>query len=155
MHLRKAKDHELDTIYSIGFEAWSDGLSYEVFLSACQNSKKYQDGIWYVLIENERILSSLIVYQNLFSLQDGCFGLGSVATPKNLQGKGYASELINLVKTELFRNHNGKAIFLHSDINDRFYKRLGFNSINGTRCMFSLNLRYGALDLCDSVPTYF
>ncbi|MEZ9409539.1 MULTISPECIES: GNAT family N-acetyltransferase [Vibrio] len=155
MHLRKARDHELDTIYSIGFEAWSDGLSCEDFLSACKGSKKYQDGVWYVLIENEQILSSLIVYQNLFSLKDDCFGIGSVATPKNLRGKGYASELINLVKIELFQNHNGKAIFLHSDINERFYRRLGFDSVNGTRCMFSSNLRYGAFDLCGSVPTYF
>ena len=44
MHLREAKVHELDAIYAIGFDAWSEGLSYEKYLSTCRDSKKYQAG---------------------------------------------------------------------------------------------------------------
>ncbi|EGQ9318398.1 GNAT family N-acetyltransferase [Vibrio parahaemolyticus] len=152
MHLREAEVHELDAIYSIGFDAWSDGLSYEKYLSACRSSKKYQAGTWYVLIENEQILSSLIVYHNLFDLKDGCFGIGSLATPKIFRGKGYASNLVNLVKADLFAKQNCKAIFLHSDIDHQFYSRLGFIAIEGSNCMYAPS---GSFGFDGSIPSYF
>ncbi|TOC20038.1 GNAT family N-acetyltransferase [Vibrio parahaemolyticus] len=152
MHLREAKVHELDAIYAIGFDAWSDGLSYEKYLSACRGSKKYQAGTWYVLIENEQILSSLVVYQNLFGLKDGCFGIGSLATPQSFRGKGYASHLINLVKANLFANQNCTAIFLHSDIDHQFYSRLGFITIEGANCMYAPSDSFG---FDGSIPSYF
>jgi predicted GNAT family acetyltransferase len=67
-------------------------------------------------------VSSLIVYQREFGLLEGSRGLGSIATPPELRGKGYASKLINLVKDELFQDQNSKALFLHSDIDKEFYR---------------------------------
>ncbi|WP_428240767.1 GNAT family N-acetyltransferase [Gynuella sp.] len=152
MYLREAKAHELDTIYAIGFDVWNDGLSYEEYLTDCRSSEKYQAGTWYVLVENEQILSSLIVYQGLFDLKEGCFGIGSVATPNNIRYKGYASHLLNLMKTELFINHNGKAIFLHCDIDPQFYSRLGFTSIEGSDCMY---ISSDTFVFNGSIPAYF
>ncbi|MGR5152375.1 GNAT family N-acetyltransferase [Photobacterium swingsii] len=151
MNLRKAEDHELDTIYGMGFDIWGDGLSLDAYLMGCRDSDKYLAGTWYVLVEKDQVVSSLIVYEKMFGLKEGCFGLGSVATHLKSRQKGYASALVNLVKAELFANHNCKVLYLHNDIDKLFYSKLGFVSIQGSDCMFySKNkLSFG------SVPSYF
>lgn len=152
MKIRKAKEHELDLIYSMGFDAWSSGLSLEKYLVGCRKSKKYAAGTWYVLVEKDEIVSSLIVYNSMFNLKEGCFGIGSVATFRELRHKGYASRLINLVKSELFDSLNCKALYLHSDIDRQFYSRLGFVSIQGSDSMIYSNSQ---VDFEGSLPTYF
>lgn len=152
MYVKEAEFHELDTIYAIGFDSWNNGLSDEKYLDECRGSEKYQAGTWYVLMENDDILSSLIVYHGRFNLKEGYFGIGSVATPYKLRGKGYASHLINLVKAELFLNHNAKAIFLHSDIGHQFYNRLGFVSVGGSDCMY---ISHDSSKFDGVLPTYF
>lgn len=81
-------------------------------------------------------MSSLIVYQREFGLLEGSRGLGSVATPPELRGKGYASKLINMIKNELLQNQNNTVLFLHSDIDKTFYRRLGFTVTGGSDCMY-------------------
>lgn len=135
LKLRKAEVHELDLIYSMGFDVWGEGLSYEEYLSGCRNSKKYLAGTWYVLDEKSQVVSSLIVYSGMFDLKEGSFGIGSVATPLELRHQGYASKLVNLVKSELFDRRNCKTIYLHSDIEQQFYMKLVFVSIQGSDCM--------------------
>lgn len=152
MYLREAKANELDGIYAMGFDVWHDGLSFEDYLTDCRNSDKYQAGTWYVLIENDQIVSSLIVYSGMFGLKEACFGVGSVATPQDLRGLGYASHLVSLVKMELFATHHCKTIYLHSDIGHQFYSKLGFVSIEGSNCMVISN---GSVDLDGSIPAYF
>ncbi|WP_199243985.1 GNAT family N-acetyltransferase [Bacterioplanes sanyensis] len=150
--MRKAKAYELDVIYSIGFDSWNDGLSYEEYLVDCRESEKYKSGTWYVLVSNERLCSSLIVYQHMFGLEDGCYGIGSVATDNDLRGQGYATHLVDGVRSELFSKHNAKAIFLHSDIDHGFYRRLGFETISGSDCML---LSSDDFDFDGSIPDYF
>ncbi|NVC94078.1 GNAT family N-acetyltransferase [Vibrio natriegens] len=135
MYLRKAKIYELDIVYSMGFDVWNGGQSYDDYLVNCRNSKKYQSGTWYVLVEDEQIVSSLIVYSGLFDLKEGCFGIGSLGTVPEQRNNGYGSTLINLVKTELFKNKSCKTIYLHSDIEHKYYENLGFVSVNGSDCM--------------------
>ena len=136
MTLRTADTHELDDIYLMGFDVWGGSASVDEYLACCNKSNKYQKGTWYVLIEHQKILSSLIVYQGVFGLEDGSCGLGSVATPPELRGKGYASKLINMIKNELLLNQNNMVLFLHSDIDKTFYRRLGFAAIEGSECMY-------------------
>ncbi|EGQ8132908.1 GNAT family N-acetyltransferase [Vibrio parahaemolyticus] len=152
MYLREATPDELEVIYPMGFDVWGDGLSFEDYLSGCRNSEKYQVGTWFVLIENDQILSSLVVYSDMFGLRDNCFGLGSIATSPSLRGKGYASHLIGLVKAELFSNYNCKAVYLHSDIGHEFYSKLGFVCIENSDCMFS---SIAPSELDGSIPAYF
>ncbi len=152
MYVREAQCHELDAIYAMGFDVWGDGISYEEYLVGCRESQKYQAGTWYVLIDNEQILSSLIVYQNKFGLKDDCFGIGSVATPNRLRRRGYASNLVNLVKTELFAHRNCKAIFLYSDIDQQFYSKLGFITVKGCDCMYAPSPGF---EFDGSLPAYF
>ncbi len=152
MYLRKAKTFELDIIYSMGFDVWNGGQSYEEYLVNCRNSKKYQSGTWYVLVEEEQIVSSLIVYSGLFDLKEGCFGIGSLATVPEQRNNGYGSTLIHLVKAELFKNRGCKAIYLHSDIEHEYYENLGFVSVNGSDCMCTARDHL----ICESsLPAYF
>ncbi|MFY2507378.1 GNAT family N-acetyltransferase [Vibrio pectenicida] len=139
MKLRKATIDELDSIYAMGFDVWGDGLPFQEYLSHCRQSKKYQSGIWYVLTEQETVISSLIVYQDMFNLKQDCFGIGSVATSPSHRQKGYASKLINLVKAKLFEEQHCKTLYLHSDINHKFYKKLGFTRILDSNCMLCSN----------------
>ncbi|MEL0608835.1 GNAT family N-acetyltransferase [Vibrio echinoideorum] len=152
MHLRKAELHELDTIYTMGFDVWGDGLSFDDYLTACRNSEKYLSGTWYVLVAKDSVVSSLIVYRDMFGLAKGCCGIGSVATPQKLRHKGYASELINLIRTELFTRHNCKALYLHSDIEHQFYNKLGFVNVGSSDCMYILN---DSSDFDGRIPDYF
>ncbi len=152
MYLRTAQAHELDAIYAIGFDVWHEGLCYEQYLAECRSSKKYQAGTWYVLIDNEQIVSSLIVYHGLFGLKEGSLGIGSVATPHDFRGQGYASHLIRLLTTELLNHHGCNALFLHSDIDPKFYARLGFVQIEGSNCMY---LAKDAAGFDGSLPSYF
>ncbi|MBU2899143.1 GNAT family N-acetyltransferase [Vibrio hepatarius] len=135
MQLRKAKASELDSIYAMGFDVWGDDLPFQDYLSHCRQSKKYQSGAWYVLVDNKTIVSSAIVYQGAFGLEEGCFGIGSLATPPYQRQKGYASKLVALLKDELFGRQKCQALYLHSDIHHEFYTKLGFKRIQDTHCM--------------------
>lgn len=122
MQVRKALPEEYDDIFRMGFDAWGEGQSLEVYLAGCRQSPKYQRGCWYVLADDEdRICSSLIRY----ALAPGVCGIGSIATPPRLRNKGYASELISDA-LKLFESEGFKVAFLFSDIESRFYERFGF-----------------------------
>ncbi|CAM3939493.1 GNAT family N-acetyltransferase [Vibrio aquimaris] len=152
MQLRKARASEIDTIYEMGFDAWGSGLFYEEYLSLCRQSKKYQSGIWYVLIDKETLVSSAIVYRDGFGLKTGCFGIGSLSTPPKHRQKGYASKLVTLLKDELFEQQSCQALYLHSDINHQFYTKLGFKRILDTDCLlYSKNEQ----PLPTAPPSYF
>ncbi|MEZ8699289.1 GNAT family N-acetyltransferase [Vibrio lentus] len=152
MYLRLAEPDELDIVYLMGFDVWGDGLSLDEYLSCCRSNGKYSKGTWYVLVEKEQVVSALIVYSGTFGLQKGFFGVGSIATHPQLRHKGYASKLIHLVKRELFASKHCKALYLHSDIDQQFYHRLGFVSIEGTDCMYIAN---DSSEFKGATPKYF
>ncbi|MDA9556651.1 GNAT family N-acetyltransferase [Vibrio sp.] len=152
LKLRKAEVHELDLIYLMGFDVWGEGLSSEEYLAGYRNSQKYLAGTWYVLVDKDKVVSSLIVYSGMFDLKEGSFGIGSVATPLKLRCQGYASKLIDLVKSELFDRNDCQALYLHSDIKQSFYMKLGFTSLQGSDCMI-----YTKESLASNgpIPAYF
>ena len=59
---RLAKTEEFDRIYMMGFDVWSDGASEEDYLVGCRASPKYAKGTWYVLANEDQLVSSLITY---------------------------------------------------------------------------------------------
>lgn len=101
MLIRKAAKEELDKIYMMGYDVWSGGSSVDKYLCACQNSKKYQKGSWYILqSESGELVSSLIVYS--FNSEE--IGIGSLSTAPKFRHKGYASKLMTLFLSELNPN---------------------------------------------------
>jgi predicted acetyltransferase len=123
--VRKAKAEEYDQIYLMGYDTWSDGMSVEDYLSVCRSSSKYQSGEWYVLVNENEILSSLITY----NLAENQFGIGSIACPPFYRRKGFASRLIIAVLKELDFKYEYPTYFLYADINPEFYTKFGFTVI--------------------------
>ena len=103
----------------------------------CQvNTISIQSGVWYVLVVDEKPVSSLIVYSDLFGLGQGCFGIGSLATDPAMRGKGFGSQLLCGVTEMLLNAPNTVATFLHADIGHHYYERLGYRRIPGGDCMY-------------------
>lgn len=120
--IRKALENELDIIYQMGFDAWSDGSTLENYLEDCRASVKYRQGQWLVLEKNEELISSLLIH----SFGNNVFGIGSIATAHMHRKYGHASRLITFTLESLVRDKNAKAIYLYSDINRDFYHTFGF-----------------------------
>ncbi len=140
MIIRKAKKEDLDDIYMMGFDAWSNGASKSEYLKECRESKKYEKGTWYVLDHNDQVVSSLIVYKNEFNLPESCIGIGSVATSKSYRNNGYAATLVTEV-SKIFKGLGAEGVYLFSDIEPEYYKKLGYEFITAkqpyqdTHCM--------------------
>ncbi|WP_062261826.1 GNAT family N-acetyltransferase [Endozoicomonas arenosclerae] len=156
--IRKARRSEWDEIFLMGYEAWGDGDTKELYLKECHESEKYQQGVWYVYESEGIAVSSLIVYQNLFNLPEGCFGVGSVATRDDQLRKGYASRLVKEISDNLGKS-GAKGIYLFSDIDPEFYRRQGFESVSAnqpykdTTCMVLSFNNKSPLPL--QIPQYF
>lgn len=155
---RFALAHEMDCIYMLAFDTWSEGESEQAYLTTCSNSPKYQQGRWFVLTIADDIRSALITYVDLFRLPEGFYGIGSIATHPAHRHKGYASTLVASVCSSL-NNGNVKGIYLHSDIGTDFYEQLGFAVVRDqdpegdSICMMKLFANNGQLS--NPCPEYF
>lgn len=135
--VRKAEKKDMDAIYLMGLDVWSAGNDAKHYLEGCKNSSKYDLGQWYVLVEKDTPVASLIVYHNHFGLEEYCYGIGSIATSREFRNKGYASRLIDAVTELLFSKQNARLVFLFSDIDIVFYEKRGFERASGpSSCMF-------------------
>lgn len=155
MIIRNAEDSEMEEIYLMGFDVWSDGLDRDEYITSCMQSTKYKKGTWKVLIDGDNLLSSLIVY----SLRENIFGIGSIATPERFRKKGFASTLIQKVIDDM--KPYSKAFFLYADIDPKFYEKFGFIELDikyqkykETKCM-KLELHQGDFSKSIFTPDYF
>lgn len=154
MEIRLGRVEELDPIYMMGYDAWSDGLSKQAYLDECRASEKYKAGKWYVLADDERLISSLVVYSAVFGLPPDYCGIGSVSTEPQMRNNGHAYKLLLAVCKRL-RIEGSKGVYLHADVDSSFYERLGFVVIaeNKAKCMV---LPFTQLEeLPAEVPSYF
>ncbi len=154
---RIAKSDELEHIYMMGFDVWSDGTSQVEYLANCRTSSKYARGIWYVLTSDDQPISSLITYK----LEPNQVGIGSIATPISYRKRGYASELIKRVMDEFDATLDVPTYFLYTDISPTFYERFGFKALplefqkyESSTCMIKPGRKQ--VPLTDStLPKYF
>jgi predicted N-acetyltransferase YhbS len=154
MEFRLAATEELNAIYMMGHDVWSDGASTQAYLDGCRASPKYKTGTWYVLHDKEKLVASLAVYTSEFGLQPGYCGIASVATDPQKRGNGYASKLVTAV-CETLQSEGAKGVYLHSDIGPSFYESLGFIlvSANNSKCMVR---QFSHLEpLPAEIPSYF
>jgi predicted N-acetyltransferase YhbS len=123
---RPAVPEELDQIYTMGYDAWSDGKSFEEYLQGCKNSPKYKAGQWFVLCVEGIPVSSVLIHtlQSWGHLQ--IRGIGSLATTPELRNRGYGRQLVNCVTTDLSTREDAYIFLLYSDIDPAFYEALGF-----------------------------
>lgn len=156
--MRDAHTNELDQVYLMGEDVWSDGASTEQYLNGCRTSSKYKQGQFKILTDDHRLLSSLIIYD--LSLER--LGIGSIATPPQYRKNGYASKLVLLAMEQAVSM--GKIdFFLFSDIGPEFYEKLGFSQLpdqyqkySDSICMLKTERRWDDwLALGLEVPKYF
>lgn len=129
MTVRTASATELEAVYRMGYDAWGEGLALDAYLAACRASPKYAAGVWWVLAgEDGRLESSLLAHEIPLPSGAPAAGLGSIATPPELRGRGHASRLIAEVIRR--REESGAEVFfLFSDIDPAFYERFGFQAL--------------------------
>lgn len=125
MIYRRANQEDYNEIFLMGYDVWSDGLIEDEYLKNCNESEKYSQGEWWILQVAGVIVSSLIVYE----LKQHWMGIGSLATTLNARNNGCATSLLTSVVKALTAAAAGQPIFLYSDINPNFYKKIGFNQI--------------------------
>lgn len=130
MTIRPAAASELDAVYRMGRDAWGEGRPLEDYLAACRAAPKYAAGVWWVLAGDGGLLESSLLAHEI-PLPDGApaVGLGSIATPPELRGRGHASRLIAGVIRRREENDGARVFFLFSDIAPAFYERFGFAAI--------------------------
>lgn len=133
MNLREARQKDFETIYMMGYDAWSDGLSESDYLETCKSSVKYANGKWYVLENNDKILLSSLLIHNLNHLNHSTEleirGIGSISTPLHLRRQGYGSNMIESTMSCINRDLPIDVWFLYSDIGADFYNRLKFEAL--------------------------
>ena len=155
---RAARTDELEAVFLMGMDTWSEGRTKERYLSDCLRSPKYSRGTWYVLEEAQELRSSLIAYP----LGHGTLGLGSIATPPRLRRRGYATQLIQSALNQ-FEDEGTSEFFLFSDIDPSFYVRFGFQALPpsfqptpGSICMLKSPQFEKILNSADfAAPDYF
>jgi len=148
---RKAKEIEYQDIFLMGQDVWSDNMNETEYLETCFKSEKYKKGQWWILEDNGHIVSSLIVYK----FKDQSYGIGSIATCIHERKKGYGSKLLTDVM-EFYKTF-GQRIFLYSDIDPSFYKRVGFMNLPEKYQKYkeSVCMCFGEYDDLFEPPEYF
>lgn len=161
MDFRLAGPADLEQIFMMGFDVWSEGADQETYLATCRSSPKYARGQWYVLDQEQAPVSALIVYS--IDEEHSVFGLGSIATRVPSRKQGYARKLIAAVMAHICEASPEAKFFLYSDIAPEFYARLGFIKLPkalqlyaDTECMICPAAALTLLEAKQfSVPKYF
>lgn len=161
MIFRAAKSEEISLIFSMGYKEWNKNRPFEKY--CIDNGKEDAIGTRYVITHNNQIVCSTILIKHPDLNEHELYGIGSVVTPQEFRGNGYAAELlkecINLV------DKTNAIILLYSDINPRFYEKMGFRILpaglqksDKSPCMAYCNARLWLALLNTSracIPDYF
>lgn len=144
--IRTATLNDMNSVYSMGFDAWGDGLELSTYLLSCNRSEKYKKGTWYILEQDGYLLSSVICYTLPSISGVSTIGIGSLSTPPDKRRNGFARSLLNAVTTEYYNRFQTRAFILFSDINPDYYKISGFEPLpdslqkkEDTTCMVHCN----------------
>ncbi|MCG2730847.1 MAG: GNAT family N-acetyltransferase [Acetobacterium sp.] len=160
--IREANPEERELLFRDGYQEWSKNRTLEEYVR--DNSKEDHFGKRFVIDLEGKIVSSLIVLNLEAIMGKPIYGIGSVLTPKPHTGKGYATMLLKNCIKQIEKDEDA-LIFLFSDINPDFYKKLGFSLLpkelqksGKSPCM----VRCGELDWhnllevsIDRMPAYF
>lgn len=124
MKLSSPSPADLDLIYLMGYDIWSEGRSIEDYLTTCRINPEYQQGSWLQLVNDDGIpTASLIVYELPAIGRYKVTGFGCIATAPAHRRQGHAALLIDLV---LRQRCGDNAVFLFSDIDPSYYEKFGF-----------------------------
>lgn len=159
---RHAEEKDMRRIFTLGYDAWGEGLTLEEHIEKCMNSPKYEDGEWYVIVDTDidQVVSALIAYDLHKPGEPIVKGLGTFATEPFTRKRGYGSKLIEQTIQEL-AGENCYHFFLYSDIDTSFYKQFGFTVLPDRFQKYddTVLMYYGGNDELDlntfTIPDYF
>nr|WP_169727697.1 GNAT family N-acetyltransferase [Acetobacterium dehalogenans] len=123
MTIREATQPERELLFKKAHQVWHKNRTLAEYIR--DNSKEDAFGTRYIIDRGGEIVSSLIILRLGAIIGKKVYGIGSVLTPKPHTGKGYATILLKNCLKEIEKDGDA-LIFLYSDINPDFYKRLGF-----------------------------
>ena len=127
MKITPANPPDLDTIYLMGYDTWSEGRGVEQYLADCRTNPEYQQGCWRQLVTDSHTpVASLIVYDLPDIGRFRASGLGCIATAAEHRRQGHAARLIDLV---LIERREDDIILLFSDIAPAYYEAFGFKAL--------------------------
>lgn len=161
MIIRQAKKEEVGLLFEQGYQEWSKNRTFEQY--CMDNSKEDAFGTRYVMEKNGEIVSSMIVLKLDSINGNKVYGIGSVLTPPNHVGNGYATNLLR--KCIAWLSVDNPIILLYSDINPSFYEKSNFRLLpaqlqkyDKSPCMVYCNDEvWHELSNCsiDLIPNYF
>lgn len=125
MNLVQASEKQIDELFMAVFNHWNEGLSQVDYLKKGHQILKNRNGQWWYLENQGARLSSMVV----FRFSNDLIGLGWINTPENLQGKGYAGKLIDLVIHKFKQLNPAVSFILYSEINPDYYQKFGFEPL--------------------------
>jgi len=123
MVIREATQQERELLFKDAHRVWHKNRTLEDYIR--ENSKEDAFGTRYIIDLEGDIVTSLIVLRLEPLIGKKVYGIGSVLTPKPHTGKGYATILLKNCIQQIEKD-GSSLIFLYSDINPDFYKRLQF-----------------------------
>jgi len=125
--IREATQPERELLFKEAYQVWHRNRTLEEYIR--DNAKEDDYGIRYVVDLEGELVSSLILLKLAPIMGKKVYGIGSVLTSKPYAGRGYATILLRTCIQMIERDEDA-LIFLYSDINPDFYKRLGFRSLS-------------------------
>jgi N-acetylglutamate synthase-like GNAT family acetyltransferase len=123
MIIREATKQEREFLFRKAYQVWHKSRTLEEYIK--DNSKEDAFGTRFVIDQDGQLVSSLIVLKLEPIMGKKVYGIGSVLTPKPHTGKGYATILLENRISKIEKDEDA-FIFLYSDIDPDFYRRLGF-----------------------------
>jgi ribosomal protein S18 acetylase RimI-like enzyme len=125
MKFRQMLEKDAREVYEMNYETWGNGFSKNLFFEDSKAEEK-DGGIRYVLVENNSVVSSLIVKPYLLNDFPNSFVIESLVTHKKHRNKGYATILLDELIHEYKEKYPDVILFLYSDIQPNFYTKHDF-----------------------------
>jgi GNAT superfamily N-acetyltransferase len=132
LELRLADSTDVMTVARQHYNMWNAGLTRDGYnrflqfqLAQPWSRRNYR---YFAAWKNNEIVASVKLYTFDFVSRHQQFkvgGIGAVFTTEQHRGRGYASEMLNLV-IKRARDEKYDAVLLFSDIDPSFYENLGF-----------------------------
>lgn len=126
LRLRKADPEDIETLLTFGFDAWHEGRDLNTFLNSYATSFNHIYGQRYLL---ENLEGEIICDVNTLRFSRNVTGLASLATNPKYRKKGFASLLLTAVMSLLRHEAPNTKFLLFSEIDPKFYEKLGFKSL--------------------------
>ena len=130
----------METILAFGFDAWNDGRDLATFLTSYKTYLPHLSGQRYVL---ETMDSKMVCGVNTLRLGQNVIGLASLATAPQQRKNGYASLILKAVMALLRHENYGTKFLLFSEINPKFYEKMGFEALPEEKQKFLPSLAMG------------